>query len=66
LEEPELDPKEAFFSRGMAEEKGALQSARSWIVEHKLRAVGTSSPILFLVPPPKAFRRSFSSCPAVR
>ncbi|KAK1677968.1 hypothetical protein QYE76_038816 [Lolium multiflorum] len=24
----------------MAEEKGALQSARTWIVEHKLRAVG--------------------------
>jgi hypothetical protein len=26
----------------MAEEKGALQSAREWIVDHKLRAVGTS------------------------
>ncbi|XP_066395505.1 uncharacterized protein [Miscanthus floridulus] len=25
----------------MAEEKGALQSAREWVVEHKLRAVGT-------------------------
>ncbi|GJN10703.1 hypothetical protein PR202_ga28820 [Eleusine coracana subsp. coracana] len=24
----------------MAEEKGALQSAREWVVEHKLRAVG--------------------------
>ncbi|OEL14218.1 hypothetical protein BAE44_0024762 [Dichanthelium oligosanthes] len=37
----------------MAEEKGALQSAREWVVEHKLRAVGThvskslfSSPLL--------------------
>ncbi|GJN33400.1 hypothetical protein PR202_gb21997 [Eleusine coracana subsp. coracana] len=28
----------------MAEEKGALQSAREWVVEHKLRAVGTFLP----------------------
>jgi hypothetical protein len=27
----------------MAEEKGALQSAREWVVEHKLRAVGTTT-----------------------
>jgi hypothetical protein len=26
----------------MAEEKGALQAAREWIVDHKLRAVGAS------------------------
>lgn len=28
----------------MAEEKSALQSAREWVVEHKLRAVGTFLP----------------------
>jgi hypothetical protein len=39
----------------MAEEKSALQSAREWVVDHKLRAVGTlpnSSLSLSLSPHP--------------
>jgi hypothetical protein len=43
-----------FRSAGdMAEEKSALQSAREWVVEHKLRAVGTTTSsfhILFSFP----------------
>ncbi|KAF8656594.1 hypothetical protein HU200_060657 [Digitaria exilis] len=37
----------------MAEEKSALQSAREWVVDHKLRAVGTL---------PNPLRPCFAKC----
>ena len=53
--------REAFRPAGdMAEEKGALQSAREWVVEHKLRAVGTTSLNFQILssPPARLCRRS--------